>query len=55
MPTELTVVSSKQSNESGKGVIYRMIDEFGNDCPYDFKNVLYNSNYFFQFEVFKSM
>ena len=24
---------------SGKGVIYRMIDEFGNDCPYDFKNI----------------
>lgn len=23
----------------GKGVIYRMIDEFGNDCPYDFKNI----------------
>ena len=22
-----------------KGVIYRMIDEFGNDCPYDFKNI----------------
>lgn len=23
----------------GKGVIYRMIDEFFNDCPYDFKNI----------------
>ena len=23
----------------GKGVIYRMIDEWQNDCPYDFKNV----------------
>ena len=23
----------------GKGVIYRMIDEFGNDRPYDFKNI----------------
>ena len=23
----------------GTGVIYRMIDEWGNDCPYDFKNV----------------
>ncbi len=21
------------------GVIYRMIDEYGNDCPYDFKNI----------------
>lgn len=27
--------------ENGKGVIYRMIDEHNNDCPYDFKNVLY--------------
>ena len=25
--------------DEGKGVIYRMIDEFGNDCPYDFKNI----------------
>lgn len=25
---------------NGKGVIYRMIDEWGNDCPYDFKNIL---------------
>ena len=23
----------------GRGVIYRMIDENGNDCPYDFKNI----------------
>lgn len=27
--------------ENGKGVIYRMIDEWGNDCPYDFKNILF--------------
>ena len=27
--------------ENGKGVIYRMIDEWDNDCPYDFKNVQY--------------
>ena len=26
---------------NGKGVIYRMIDEWQNDCPYDFKNVQY--------------
>ncbi len=25
----------------GTGVIYRMIDEWGNDCPYDFKNILF--------------
>ena len=27
------------NSTNGKGVIYRMIDEFGNDCPYDFKNI----------------
>lgn len=25
--------------KGGKGVIYRMIDEYNNDCPYDFKNI----------------
>jgi hypothetical protein len=25
----------------GKGVIYYMKDEFGNECPYDFKNIQY--------------
>lgn len=29
---------------NGKGVIYRMIDEFNNDCPYDFKNILFNAD-----------
>lgn len=24
---------------NGKGVIYYMKDEFGNECPYDFKNI----------------
>lgn len=27
----------------GKGVIYRMIDEFENDCPYDFKNIMFRN------------
>ncbi|MBQ0113659.1 MAG: hypothetical protein KBT03_11050 [Bacteroidales bacterium] len=27
------------ANESGNGVVYRMIDEYNNDCPYDFKNI----------------
>ena len=27
--------------ENGTGVIYRMIDDKGNDCPYDFKNILF--------------
>lgn len=31
--------------ENGKGVIYRMIDEFGNDCPYDFKSILFKNVY----------
>lgn len=26
-------------DEDAKGVIYRMIDEFGNEAPYDFKNI----------------
>ena len=30
--------------ENGKGVIYRMIDEKRNDCPYDFKNILFYNN-----------
>ena len=27
--------------ENGKGVIYRMIDEWDNDVPYDFKNIMF--------------
>lgn len=34
-------VTEKQESE-GKGVIYRMIDEFNNDVPYDFKNIIYD-------------
>jgi hypothetical protein len=36
---------------NGKGVIYRMIDEFNNDCPYDFKNIqfLREGIYYFTF------
>jgi hypothetical protein len=30
----------------GKGVIYRMIDEWGNDCPYDFKNIKFTKPIF---------
>lgn len=26
---------------TGRGVIYRMIDEYGNDCNYDFKNIMF--------------
>lgn len=30
--------------ENGHGVIYRMIDEWNNDCPYDFKNIQMKDN-----------
>lgn len=29
---------------NGKGVIFRMIDEYGNDCPYDFKHCLFSKD-----------
>lgn len=29
------------SNTNGKGVIYQMIDEYSNECPYDFKNIMF--------------
>ena len=31
--------------DSGMGVIYRMIDEFNNDVPYDFKNIKMGSSH----------
>ena len=42
------------NEDEGKGVIYRMIDEFGNDCPYDFKNIkfLKDSNYYYTFSYY---
>ena len=36
---------------NGKGVIYRMIDEFGNDVPYDFKNI----QFYRQWDATKSL
>lgn len=36
-----TVRFAWADSTNGKGVIYRMIDEWNNDCPYDFKNILY--------------
>lgn len=29
------------ADSNGKGVVYRMIDEWDNDCPYDFKNIMF--------------
>lgn len=36
------------NNTNGKGVIYKMIDEWGNECSYDFKNIkfLRSTNYY---------
>ncbi|OKY84272.1 MAG: hypothetical protein BHV69_09595 [Bacteroidales bacterium 52_46] len=32
--------------EEGKGVIYRLIDERNNDCPYDFKSIQFKRYYY---------
>lgn len=32
-------ITDNTGADGGKGVIYRMIDEFNNDIPYDFKNI----------------
>lgn len=29
---------------AGKGVIYWLKDEFNNECPYDFKNILFTKS-----------
>lgn len=34
-------------NPFNTGVIYRMIDEHGNDCPYDFKSLVINDEFTF--------
>lgn len=34
-------------SEKGKGVIYYMKDEWGNECPYDFKNIKFNNKFTF--------
>lgn len=37
--------------EGGKGIIYRLIDEHNNDCPFDFKNMqfLHNGEWYYTF------
>lgn len=43
---------------NGRGVIYRMIDEFNNDVPYDFKNIQFkhptNHSYSFYYYTFSN-
>ena len=36
---------------NGKGVIYYMKDEFGNEAPYDFKSILFNNKFTFNCAV----
>ena len=38
-------------SEDGKGVIYYMKDDHDNECPYDFKNILFNGYYTFSYTV----
>lgn len=39
--------------DGGKGVIYRLIDEFGNDLPFDFKNIQhqYKGQWYYTFGI----
>lgn len=39
-PVDITITKINNVSEH-KGVIFRLIDEFGNDCPYDFKNIMF--------------
>ena len=41
--------------ENGKGVIYRMIDEWNNDVPYDFKNIQYEDKQGFTYTQWGKM
>lgn len=38
---EATIISTNTTTLVGKGVVYRMLDEHYNECPYDFKNILF--------------
>ena len=36
-----------RTGSAGKGVIYRMIDEWNNDCPHDFKSMKFSGSFTF--------
>ena len=36
---------------NGKGVIYRMIDEYNNECPYDFRNIMFKKYLYYNEET----
>lgn len=42
-------VNIGNSENYSKGLIYRMIDEFNNDCPYDFKNIQFDAKFTFSY------
>jgi hypothetical protein len=46
---EYSTVLSKSNGKGGKGVIYYMKDEYNNEAPYDFKNILFHNSYTFSF------
>lgn len=35
----ITAITGTPQQDEGRGVIFRLIDEWNNDCPYDFKNI----------------
>lgn len=39
---DIIVLITKFETECSKGVIYYMKDEWNNECPYDFKNIMFN-------------
>ena len=47
----ITYQSYISEEDGGKGVIYQLIDEFGNDCSYDFKNIQFKDDnvYYYTF------
>ena len=57
IPDPITTISQETvvvgGSGGGTGVIYRMIDEWGNDCPYDFKNIMFtdNSTNYYTFDI----
>ena len=45
LENEIGQIDDINDVEGGKGVIYRMIDEWNNDCPYDFKNIQFDGSW----------
>lgn len=43
----MSIITINISDNNNKGCITRMIDEFDNDCPYDFKNIKFGEYFTF--------